>query len=529
MNMKRRLIVVLMIVAMMATLLPCVFASASDATTAKGYMVGNSLTISMSPRRFAALLASQDYNVTLGGQLLGDTSLPEHIGMREAGKEYGFLPWRRHSSKLNTETNQYEDTIASKPISTPGDSDKQLGLTASISNHYFTAMANEHFDFVTLQTYGSYADTHDKYIGFERDHTVSIGNKEYYEYQYLGDRQAIGIMIDYALKQMEEKGTGANTFLVYEAWTYQDKILSSKDSFSEFYNAAYNVPSNAGNTDILANTVVPNKNATEQMMSGLRADFAYLGEDAIRLVPAAAVLAALDEKIIAGELPGFAEYMERNAAYYIGSRNTTNPERQPKELLSTAYVQKYGIINLYTDAVHMASFGIDYNGSNTDGKYTDKYSQAYHWGEREGTLASYITAVTMYSVLTGYSPVGLPVDTGSTDPLAQYVSVGGSNARLDTVLDATLIRGVQETIFEVLCENKYTGITEDAPQRTAASEGHIGGNGVITRVAGTVVKEAPARMATEIALTIAENPMWTPVNVTEAIIPANAVEEKKKA
>ncbi len=510
MNMKRRLIVVLMVFAMVATLLPCVFASAADEKiTGKGYMVGNSLTISMSPRRFAALLASQDYNVTLGGQLLGDTSLPEHIGVREVGTNK-FTPWRRHTAAKPDGYAITSNTVMS---------DEQVGLNPSISGHYFTAMSQEAFDFATLQTYGSYANTHSNFLGYERDHILTSGSKQYYEYEYLGDRQAIGIMINHALQEKYENNKGCDTFLIYEAWTYQDKILASKSNFSDFYNANYYQPGNAGYNDILANTVVPNKNATEELMSGLRSDFSYLDESSIRLVPVAAVLAKLDELIRAGELKGFEEYMERNADYYIGARNTTNPEKQKQALLENAYVQEYGIINLYTDSVHMASFGIKYNGVNYNG---------YHWGDRDGTLASYITAVTMYSVLTGYSPVGLPVDTGSTNPKAQYVSVNGSDARLDTNLDAELIRNVQEVIFEVLCASKYTGITEDAPQRTASTSGHVDGNGGFVRVSTETLAKAPARIATELALTMSENPVWAPADSVENAVFESIIREEKK-
>ncbi len=526
--MKRRLVVVLMVVAMLVALLPCIFASASDdAQTAKGYMVGNSLTMSMSPARFAALLATQDYKVTLGGQLLGDTSLPEHIGMRLVGDEEVYVPWRRWDPV----------TGAARPkanITEGAMSNTTHGLNGTISGHYFTAMQQNYFDFVSLQTYGSWPNTPDKWNEYAYDHTMNVTAEafkgDYYEYMYLGDRQAIGLMVDYATRQLRDSdGTvGADTFLIYESWTYQDRMGVDTDkngirTFSEFYNADYFGPdSDISLVEIKANYNVPNKHATEELMSGLRSDFAHLGEDAIRLVPVSAIFAKLDEMIIAGELPGVENYFNHNKDYYEIGRSSFD-KKLPQALRDNLFVQEYGFSNFFVDGVHMASFQVNYSGGTYYG---------YHSGERDGTLPSYITAIAMYSVLTGYSPVGLPVDMGvygRTNYKNQYVKADKDHdARLDAVEDAELIRAVQEVVFEVLCENQYTGITEDAPQRTASTVGHIAGNGGIARVTSAQLAKAPARIATEVAVAVAENPVWTPDNAPVAAPVEQVVIETKK-
>ncbi len=516
MNIKRRLMVLFMAVAMLVALLPCVFVSATDdAVTARGYMVGNSLTMSMSPRRFAALLATQDYHVTLGGQLNGDTSLPEQVGMLPVnGDSFDFISWKWH--KLNT------DEVVQKGQSLPGTkSDTTHGLSSGISGRYFEAMEESHFDFVSLQAYGAYPNTPKKWEDFHYNHTVTVEGVEYYEYQYMGDRQAIGLMVDYATQQKNKYGTGADTFLIFESWTYLNHIPADSKSFYEFYNTAFIGPnedaiSTAGTK---ANTVVPNADASEMLMSGLRSDFSYLPEDTIRLVPVSAVLAELDQMIINGELPGFEEYMIRNNDYYKYARETA-PTNVPKSLLDNVYVQEMGIYNLFVDSVHMSSFAIN---------YPTGYYNGLHSGERDGTLASYITAITMYSVLTGYSPVGLPVDMNTTDRKSQFVKADKNHdARLDAVADAELIRAVQEVVFKVLCENEYTGVTEDAPQRTSSSVGHVAGNGSFIRTSTELLAEAPALVASEIALAVSENPVWTPSNAPVAApVFTSAPEEKK--
>ncbi len=521
MNIKRRIVVALMAVAMLVALLPCIFASAADgAVTAKGYMVGNSLTMSMSPRRLAALLKTQGYNVTLGGQLNGDTSLPEQIGMLPADStdEYGFISWMKH--KDNT------DEVRENGQSLPGaKSDSTHGLDASLSGRYFEAMRQEHYDFVSLQSYGAFVNTPEKWEDFAYDHTVTVKGKEYYEYQYLGDRQAIGLMVDYAVQQKRENNKGADVFLVYETWTYMH-YMGGKN-FSDFYEAPYSVKADVSTAGNAAKYVTPKRAATEELMSGLREDFAYLG-DAIRLVPVAEIFAKLDTMIREESLPGFAEYMERNKEYYMYARKTA-PSGVPDAFKGTqqggvytydnVYVPEQGVFNLFVDSVHMASFKINY----PDGTYN-----GYHSGERDGTLASYITACAMYSVLTGYSPVGLPVDMNTTDRKAQYAAADkGHDARLDPELDAELINAVQQVVFEVLAGNEYTGVTSDAPRRTAATTGHINGNGQFTRTAAEILAEAPARIATGIAVAVAENPVWTPSNAPVAAPVTPMAEEKR--
>ncbi len=518
MKLGKRIAVVFVLVAMLMAFLPYTFVSADISTSksGKGYMVGNSLTISMSPRRFRALLKTQGYDVTLGGQLLGDTSLPEHVGMRLVGDEDGFTPWNFRKDDEN-----YNPTIIGSSKGHTADSDATPGLDATINGRYFQAMAEEAFDFVSLQTYGSWEQTTSDRANFYRDHTVVVeakdpkDNKEYFEYQFMGDRETIGLMINYALNQ-QKNGKGSDTFLIYESWTFNRYVDTKSDvngdgikGYADFYNAAnYTNPSNTPLSYSLARESRPNAKATSILMEGLLEDFAYLPENSIRLVPASAIWAHLDEMIINGELPGFKEYMERNAEYYLKSRAAASGSGVDKDVWNTmknnAYTQELGIRNLYVDDVHMCANAFE------------GYGNGWHSGVKEGTLASYITCIAMYSVLTGYSPVGLPVDMGvygsSEEAMkSQFVKANPTHdARLDATADAELIRVVQEAVFDVLCElSEYTGISEDAPQRITTS----GNNGTSKTSVFAEDADQGVSLVVDVAKALTDTPVLLPAGV----------------
>ena len=127
---------------------------------------------------------------------------------------------------------------------------------------------------------------------------------------------------------------------------------------------------------------------------------------------------------------------------YDDAGETSNPvSGMGAPLLKSAYVQNYGVLNLYADRIHMSAYP--------------------HAGPDDGTLACYMTAVAMYTAITGNSPVGLPVDTGSKTLRGNYT------ARIDPEEDAALVKLVQEIVFGVMVDNNES-ITEDAPVRPSS-------------------------------------------------------------
>ncbi|MBQ4324517.1 MAG: hypothetical protein IJC29_01855, partial [Clostridia bacterium] len=200
-----------------------------------------------------------------------------------------------------------------------------------------------------------------------------------------------------------------------------------------------------------------NKAATELLMSQLRE---YYKDTDVNIVlsNAGEMLSVMDDKIKDGKMTGFATYMNRNSKYYLDARNggtdlnmdgdyddpgeTSNPvSGMGAPLLKSAYVQNYGVLNLYADRIHMSAYP--------------------HAGAEDGTLACYMTAVAMYTAITGNSPVGLPVDTGSKTLKGNYT------ARIDPEEDAALVKLVQEIVFGVMVDNNES-ITEDAPVRPSS-------------------------------------------------------------
>ncbi len=125
----------------------------------------------------------------------------------------------------------------------------------------------------------------------------------------------------------------------------------------------------------------------------------------LRLIPTAEVLFVIDRKIKAGELPGLKELAERD------------PPRVPGLDDDTDF--SHGVNVLYADGIHL--------------------NPQPH---KNGTVGIFISGSTLYTVLSGQSPVGL--------------SAAGYG--LDDVKDAALIRAIQETIWDVVRADARTGV-----------------------------------------------------------------------
>ena len=95
----------------------------------KGFMVGNSLSMSISIDRLQAIFATHYYNLTIHQQMSAGTTLAQQVGLR------------------NVVTGEYVPCNASNKPAT------------GISYSYFKAMANESYDFASLQLYLNYLET----------------------------------------------------------------------------------------------------------------------------------------------------------------------------------------------------------------------------------------------------------------------------------------------------------------------------------------------------------------------------------
>ncbi len=375
-----------------------------------GYFVGNSLTTSISPERLTALFKAQGYKLTFDQQNAGGITLAEHVGVKNA--ETGeFTPY----------------SLISKGPFAKGD-------------NYFTSMASKQYDFVSLQLYANHLNTPAQYKDCTTTPKTDIKGLDgaYYEYYRQGDIQTLETMIDYALEQ-RKNGCGTDTFIVYQTWFNLEGLEAHKVdtdgngiyTYSEFWEAEYTTQGTAVNT-------APNQQTTDLLMEALRSR--YADEDVnIILVSAGEILSVLDKKIKAGALPGFEGYMARNNDYYLKSRGTgtdlnldgdyddpgesSEPGKAvPPELAKKAYIQEYGILCIYNDQIHLSAYP--------------------HAGANDGTLGSYITAVALFTAITGESAQGVVINTGASSNMGRYT-------RLDATEDAELVAEIQKVIDDV--------------------------------------------------------------------------------
>ena len=357
------------------------------------YFIGNSLTRGVSQERLAWLFEQAGGSLGYGSQGAAGAILHEHwFKERDDGRT-----WRAE----NLETESFGD--------------------------YDAALANHSFDGLILQPYQYWLETQPGDAGTN----------------LLGDRETIGLFMDYAMGANPESNVATRSFYVYNTWPrllgihyrnpgatddpndYQDSL--TEYSFADFYAESYEV---TGFWDGPRRTV-PTRDFVEQLIEGLNADFPEL-EQPVRLIPVGEVFAVLDGMIREGRLPGIEVHFTRdeNAAYYLNARAGTNAF--PQRLKETAFDAAYGVANFYADRVHL--------------------NNQPHNGPEDGTIGAYVAALTMYAVLTGESPVGLPV-TDAT----------GGWERFDPVADAALVTALQEVVRDVVTSDPYTGLMTEAP------------------------------------------------------------------
>lgn len=370
------------------------------------YHIGNSLTFGLSLDRLAKLFESEGIAYEYGTQMGAGIPLSAHVT-----KIHGYTgkPFKRNE-------------VESKPFT----SDHEL------------AFANHTFDAVVLQPYMAWIETDD----FKA--MASARGREWNE-QQIGDRQAMNILIRRALGENANQNVASQRFYLYATWPRLSALNPPRGepkSFAEHWESPYDptAPSPAWS--------MPTRESFRELLHRVNKDNTQL-EQPVRMIPVGEVLARLDVMIRNGELPGFEAYMMRdtvpltgdgtpvstwqgearsNREYYRTARLTKNKKTGETELVSFfpfegTYEPAFGVQNLYCDAIHM--------------------NDQPHAKAEDGTLGAYVAAITIYSVMTGNSPVGL-----TTEPWE----------RIDPIADAELVRAVQEAVWKVVRSDPTTGV-----------------------------------------------------------------------
>ena len=272
------------------------------------------------------------------------------------------------------------------------------------------AFRNHTFEAVVLQPYKS-----------ELDKPIEVRDR--WPWFTAGTLQAADGLIDYA-RGRTPPGEGrwdyehpnpdhvaSERFYIYATWPGAMDVLEQEGekTYAAFYEADY-----TGGVQSCADYYA-------RLVEGLNERHSDL-KTPVRMIPTGHVLAALDKKIRAGDLRGIEDFYERNQPYYIKSRRNN---KSPSPFDPDEFQPKAGVLNFYADGVHM-----------NDQPHNDRDS---------GTIGSYVAALTIYAALTGENPVGL-----TTEPYEMFAPEA----------DAELIRALQQTVWDVVTSNKYTGVSD---------------------------------------------------------------------
>ncbi len=342
--------------------------------TFTAYFIGNSLTRGLSLDKMENFFSQRRMNLEYGSQLAAGTMLNEHL----------------------VKTALY----TAKPLNINNIQNRKFGS-------YDEALQKSKFDALVIQPYQWWVETQ-PHFRFKDKHL-------------LGDRQAIGEFIKYALGNNPSKNIATENFFIYETWPRLDGIKrrgfksdgSKIENFDDFYEAHYTY-------DVLWKQpvhTVPSKEFTKLLLEGLNKDFHDLKKP-IRVIPVGEILCKLDKMIRNAEMPGIEKYFQRNKEYYLTAR-----AKIKDFFFQSEFNKEYGVMNLYTDMIHL----------NTQP----------HNGKEDGTLGAYIAAITVFSVITGESPIGI-------EP-TEY-------KRIDKKEDAELIKKIQALVWDTIKQNSMTGI-----------------------------------------------------------------------
>lgn len=366
------------------------------------YHVGNSLTFSLSLDRLDKLFESQGGNYDYGTQMGAGIPLNAHLVNIHA---YTREPFKKND-------------VESGPY----------------GNDYGKAFANHQFDAVILQPYSAWLETDDY-----KKQAETRGNT--WHENDIGDHQAIDRFIEIARGDNEKKNQTTDRFFIYGTWPRLVALYPPRGetkTFADHWASEYDatVPS--------AHWNVPTQSFQRELVKRVNADHSDL-KTPVRLIPVGDVLAKLDVMIREDKLPGVEAYFMRetvptdvegnpvktwkgearsNQEYYRTGRRQKDGSLVKGFPFEEVFVREHGVVNLYADLIHL--------------------NDQPHAGATDGTLGTYIAAITMYTVFTGQSPVGL-----TTAPWE----------RIDPEADAELVKAVQQVVWDTVTSIPETGVT----------------------------------------------------------------------
>jgi len=238
----------------------------------------------------------------------------------------------------------------------------------------------------------------------------------------LGDLQAASALIDYArgktkpgkgrwdLEHPNTDHLACERFYIYATWPGAEVVqVHQPPTFAAYFEQPY-----PGGKISCADFYTQLVNRLNQRHADLPVP--------VRMIPAGEVFAALDVKIRDGELPGIVEFYTRNQPYFVKARRN-NPKPSPFD--PEQFDPAAGVLNFYADGVHL--------------------NDQPHNGEDSGTIGSYVAALTVFSTLSGKSPVGL-----TAAPYEQF----------DAKADAALIEAIQQAVWSVVAGHPHTGVVK---------------------------------------------------------------------
>jgi hypothetical protein len=353
--------------------------AASDALgmNPKVYHLGNSLIRNIPLQRLQQLFEAAGGSYDHGKQLGGGHKLYMHLDKRNWTGDSG-------TGKFN-QVDQY--------------------------GTYEEALAKHSWDALVMQPYHSPLDepmTHMKRWPFFK----------------CGSFQAADAFITYALGKTEESDgkrfdqrnaidrIATERFYIYATWPGAGEVLEQdgEKTYAHYWAQDYNKGEGEHRRAYFADLV--------QKLNEAHPDL----PTPVRMIPAGEVMAVLDEKIRADELPGIEAFFKRNMPYFKKARYS---EKNPSPFDPDSFQRDGGILNVYADNVHM--------------------NDQPHDGKDSGTIGAYLAALTFYATLSGQSPVGL-----TAKPYEQF----------DAEKDAELITALQETVWEVVKNHPHTGLAE---------------------------------------------------------------------
>ncbi len=426
------------------------------------YFMGNSLSRGLTipdtgDPRLRELFQALNYDLNHGTQLGAGVNLDEHWNKT------------RYFNGYELKLNFSEITGDTANINGEGPSPTYLDLSTSKYRDYTHSLQGALTDENDNTTYGNYtwdALVLQPYLSFLYPSHYDAANQAK---GYFGDVEAISNLINYALGNNPNGHVATQQFFIYSAWPRLEKMDSRNNNpnisdpysggidadgngivtYSEFYDADYKGDTIVTNHDPAQH--VPTRDSVTQLFNAIPGTTS--GGDTpvtnrpIRLIPVGEVMYQIDQRILAGTLPGIEAYFTRNASYYLTARldgeatlgdagfTFIHPVGDPAAYTSN-FVQEQGVKNFYADKVHM--------------------NDQPHSGADAGTIGAYVAAATVVSCITQRNPNELSASEVAT-----------IYEKFDASADATLISELQTIVWNVITGDARTGVANRSSEQTS--------------------------------------------------------------